>query len=1009
MISSGIKYFIDLLGVDYNQVYAAFNFLSGQNINFSNIVYPENWATGSSSGILNKPGTFFQNTGTGFFDGSMAMKLSRPFSFDDESTILFSYEKLRPGNEILMSSITGNSFNNYSGFCIGVNDANKLYFKYWNPVEGPFTHVYSKIIADKNLFIIHREADRVSIGRLNNNFLNFDLEEFTIKNNAFRESNQLFLGGMLNSVDWANSYAKNFSGYFDNFYIFKNLPFIYNNFYISGLIYNLEYEGIPSDEAICTTTGYLFESGFSLSGITGYKLEPYILEQTGVTGKIIENIDYSYTGVTGYENTLLGFFKDPCENIQEISGEIPLSGLITIPIQRIIEKTGIITITGYNQTPLTGLITGIETIYITGETCENLIVLTGDPFFNTNFEFLKSLSFSEISLFNEINFSNDIVEVYYEDFSLSKTNFYNKNLEFNNKSTFNLEFVNIDNIEENPLFFLNGQLIINSGFNVVQDQYDTYFVPKIDYYNTGRFLYTRPDRNEDDNIFYDYFSGNSEIIGITGLTSGTSLIGKNFNNSFVFVNGQKLISGINYTGENTINININSGENFIFLKSIPKFNYITGNKGSLKLPSKSLIENFSNVYYNGIKQKLINNYLENSIFDLISGDFKEEYNDFSIYLDDQNFFQLDPQKYTLRQELNQTPPFGFATRLSKNSKVLLVSQITNSEVANNNGAIWIYTGDYNSGWIFKQKILGTANSLLGTSSALNYDGSVILAGALGQSANRGHVFIYTGTSEIGWSLNLEVSGSAPSQLFGRFLDCDYSGNVLTISREASSLAGRFTNGGADIYTGRSNIGWTLRQTITGDVSNTRYGEVGISCNNDGTVLTLNSRRANFNSGSFLIYTGNSNIGWTLTQKILSPVNGSTIIRSNRDSTVLAVGNSNSSGNVSIYTGNIGSLWSLEQIISGDSLNSEFGKSVVFNNNNQLFIGAPNDENKGSVSIYKQNFNKKWDLNQKIIGNNRFGWDIDTDDSGEILSITSWIESPAVSGSQLIYTNKIIRL
>ena len=54
-------------------------------------------------------------------------------------------------------------------------------------------------------------------------------------------------------------------------------------------------------------------------------------------------------------------------------------------------------------------------------------------------------------------------------------------------------------------------------------------------------MYVSPDIPENDNIFYDYFTGNVEIIGVTGWQSGTNLVGKNFVNSFVFVNGQKLI------------------------------------------------------------------------------------------------------------------------------------------------------------------------------------------------------------------------------------------------------------------------------------------------------------------------------------------------------------------------------------------------------------------------------------------------------------------------------------
>jgi len=635
---TGMKYFIDLLGINYSNINTAFTFLSGQNINSPNTVYSESWATGASSGTLNQVGNFFQNSGTGFFNGSTFLRLSNSFTFDNNSTILFSYEKRRLGNEILMSSISGTSFNTFSGFCVGVNDANKLYFKYWNPVEGPFTFIYSKVLSDKNLMIINRNTNNLSIGKLNSNNLDFDIEQFDIKNNSFRESDRLVLGGMPNNISWVGDNLLNFSGYFDDFYIFKNLPFEYRNYYVSGILCSpTGTTGIF--ETICYTTGYLYNSGFSYSGVTGYALTPYLITRTGITGYGTQVTGFSYSGVTGYANISLGFFNDACKNTFEIFSQQPLSGLINSFYTGVRSLTGLIISTGYNQIELTGLITGIEKKYFTGEKCDTISIGNSFPLFKYNSAFLNSLSFSEISLFSEVNALDDLVEIYYD--TGVNSGIYNKNLNYdiiNSNNNYSKQFNDNINTPSGILLYLNGQLIVNSGFVTTVDGYDNYIIPNLDYHNTGNFFYMLNNVSENDNVFYDYFAGNTEVIGITGWSSGTQLTNRNFNNAFVFLNGEKLLSGIDYSGQNTINLNLPSGNHFIFIKNIPNFQYLTGNTSTLKLSSNNLKDGFSQVYFNGIKQQLFSNYIENSIYDMISGNFYENKNNFIIYNNTNDFF-----------------------------------------------------------------------------------------------------------------------------------------------------------------------------------------------------------------------------------------------------------------------------------------------------------------------------------------------------------------------------------
>ena len=199
---TGIKFFADVLDVEYDQILAAFSFYSGAPAD-NRTVLPENWSgSQSATGILTNtsppPAYFFANNGVGNLPGMNSILISgKNFSLNN-STLFLSYERYKvTGNQILLTTCTGDSFANNVGYLLGINDANKLYFKYWNPVEGAYTFTYSKVLSDKNLILLNRNESVITMGRYNNNTYSFETEEFSIYQNAFKNhpSGQLFLGG----------------------------------------------------------------------------------------------------------------------------------------------------------------------------------------------------------------------------------------------------------------------------------------------------------------------------------------------------------------------------------------------------------------------------------------------------------------------------------------------------------------------------------------------------------------------------------------------------------------------------------------------------------------------------------------------------------------------------------------------------------------------------------------------------------------------------------------------
>jgi hypothetical protein len=637
---TGISNKLNLFNISRSDIFASIGFYSGNKSD--NRIYPDDWsfpfsATGNL--VSNNPNSFYFS-GSGFFNRNSYINFTKPFQINNSLTFL-SFERTSTRDEVLFSTLqytSNESLTNSSGYYLGINDANKLYFRYLNPVEGPFTFTFSKMLSNKNLIYIYKQEDSITIGKYNNNLFEFETETFDIFNNSFKDSNILTLGGAPNTTldsQWVVS--NNFSGYIDKFYSFNNVTPLYANNLGISLFSNPGWVETITDIS-CFITGSGVFSGFSYTGVTGILNSGFAISNTGITGYVNILSGFSYSGVTGYNQIIVGSFVDNCGNIENIYNTIPLTGNITGSISILNPLTGLIFSTGSISINLTGTITGQSLIYTTGEICvtgTNIEVIQ-DYYIHTGF--LTSLSFKEISLLKENLVTGDILEVFTENYQ-PKIVYNNATFE---KNSVNKYYRNDRSYGSGDLIlYKNGQALTNIGGFTETSGYDVIYNPNLDYFITGDRIYTK-DFNDNDYIFYDNITGNYWGRLLTGSTLVLPPGYTINNNLFIFKNGQKLIRSRDYIPVTTnifglINTAVNQ-DNYIMIKEyFNNFNLVTGESTSIRITG-SFNNGCSIVYYNGIKQKINNNYVENSNFDLISGNFYIPINQNLLLNDNNDFF-----------------------------------------------------------------------------------------------------------------------------------------------------------------------------------------------------------------------------------------------------------------------------------------------------------------------------------------------------------------------------------
>ena len=291
--------------------------------------------------------------------------------FAEDFTFLVSQEQTGiSGNGSIFSCLNYGS--QTSGYTFGINDANRMYFEYFNNDTDHFTVKTSSLrLSDKNIMGFKKTDNDLYFLLYDNGRKRFLSDYKTINSQNILPSNTFFVGSGENSKDY--------SGFMDQLVYIKQ-PISNTDLSILG-------SGFWADNISGNFT--LIQSGVT-GGISGY--DSFITGATGVisqenvlvgTGFETGSLDiYEYeiqTGLLGTQETFLEFIGNLPKKIQEIDD---------IPVYRETTRTSEVTgVTGvvrkFSGTDITGLTSPsliYETSGLTGFISSGLASI---PVFNT--------------------------------------------------------------------------------------------------------------------------------------------------------------------------------------------------------------------------------------------------------------------------------------------------------------------------------------------------------------------------------------------------------------------------------------------------------------------------------------------------------------------------------------------------------------------------------------------------------------------------------------------------
>ena len=323
---------------------------------------------------------------------------------------------------------------------------------------------------------------------------------------------------------------------------------------------------------------------------------------------------------------------------------------------------------------------------------------------------------------------------------------------------------------------------------------------------------------------------------------------------------------------------------------------------------------------------------------------------------------------------------GFSTDISSDGSIIAIGapggQFGYVSVYENISGNWVQIGnDIND---------ETIGDLSGYSLSLSSDGSIIAIGAINASGingfNTGHVRVFENVSGNWVQIGQNIDGEDQVDQLGFSTDISSDGSIVAISSPGNDDNG-INSGNVRIFENVSGNWVQIGQDIDGEAVSDRSGRA-LSLSSDGSVVAIGAFLNDGNgddSGHVRVFENVSGnwvqIGNDIDGEAMDDLLGRSLSLSS-DGSIIAI---SSSGRVQVYE-NVSDSWvQIGQDIEGSGL----GRSVSLSfDGNIIAISAFGNNNSGLVRLY-QNVSDNW-VN---IGNDING-DEEGDQLGRSLSLSS---------------------
>ena len=556
-----------------SSIYAYFDFDRPEAYNSGELLNNQTWL--NNSGIkINLNNTPPIASGFLEFKGDSKYSINN-LNYSNLGFLIPYYISGTDKDNIFLSSRAQSGVGFASGYTFGINKFQFPYVQFYDYNNGPTTFCITEPVNKTGILYCAIKQNNIELGYYNAIDKNIKKYVFSKNRNTVFDSASWYLGG-----SFFDNSERSLSGKLSQLAIFNSSSLDVNTYeknIISGVTSELdEYfsSGIVSGQ-----TGVLYGDVIYVTGCYYY----YALSGEFYSGEYQTGISY-YTTVE----------------------------VLTDCLGREYNK--------FTQNVLSGYFSGFRWVNYLAQNC---FFNTGYSIYNYNSGFVINYSIKTILpiiKYPELEnfYANGIYIKNYVDNS-DNLSFYalkqiNRDIDYLKPlySIYNKEYFLEGDINTNNLsgFYYNGQLqTISEEYTESFNNGEIVFLPEKDFFISGSRIYS--------NKYYDFGNINMDSwptfdFIITGsIASGSSMPGINFGNQMVFLNGQKLISGIDYEN-NKILFNIPSGYNVLSVTK-NKLNFSEKNilnSGGYIFNFDTFTRNTSSVWLNGVRLKNTSDYVE---------------------------------------------------------------------------------------------------------------------------------------------------------------------------------------------------------------------------------------------------------------------------------------------------------------------------------------------------------------------------------------------------------------